>query len=276
MVSAQATSEPAPEPRPGPTGMPLRLGPLDEVRDDQEVAGEAHLDDDAELALQPVEIGLARIAHAMPAGLQAAAPAPRAPGAPAPRPRCRAVGEAGRIGCALGGMKAQRRAISRVLSKASGRSANSSRISRADLNQCSGVTRRRSSWSTKAPSAMHSSASCAAYMPSSAEDRRRWWRPAAGRSRRPARSAPLRSGSPPAGRGAAARHRAGRGRCLSADRGKSRAASGWFSTRVPPDLARHAAGQRQQPFRVRRQVRQRDLRDEARLGVRGMHRWSAS
>ena len=40
-------------------------------------------------------------------------------------------------------MKAQRRAISRVLSQASGRSANSSRISSAPLNQCSGVTRRR-------------------------------------------------------------------------------------------------------------------------------------
>ena len=43
MASAQATSEPAPEPRPGPTGMPLRLRPLDEVGDDEEVAGEAHL-----------------------------------------------------------------------------------------------------------------------------------------------------------------------------------------------------------------------------------------
>ena len=28
MVSAQATSEPAPEPRPGPTGMPLRFAHL--------------------------------------------------------------------------------------------------------------------------------------------------------------------------------------------------------------------------------------------------------
>ena len=45
MPSAYATSEPAPEPRPGPTGTPLRLRPVDEVGDDQEVAGEAHLHD---------------------------------------------------------------------------------------------------------------------------------------------------------------------------------------------------------------------------------------
>src|ERR1700692_3331467 len=58
-------------------------------------------------------------------------------------------------------MKAQRRAISRVLSQASGRSANSRRISSAPLNQCSGVTRRRSSWPRKAPSARQRSASWA-------------------------------------------------------------------------------------------------------------------
>ena len=36
---------------------------------------------------------------------------------------------------------------------------------------------------------------------------------------------------------------------------------------MPPHLARHAAGQRQQSLRVRRQVRQRDLWDEPRLGA---------
>ena len=37
----------------------LRLGPLDEVGDDQEVAGEAHLLDDAEFVVEPVAIDLA-------------------------------------------------------------------------------------------------------------------------------------------------------------------------------------------------------------------------
>ena len=58
MVSAQATTEPAPEPRPGPTGNALSLRPADEIRDDQEIAGEAHLDDDAELVFQALAIGL--------------------------------------------------------------------------------------------------------------------------------------------------------------------------------------------------------------------------
>ena len=37
------------------------LGPFDEVGHDQEVAGEAHLDDDVHFELQPFEIGLARL-----------------------------------------------------------------------------------------------------------------------------------------------------------------------------------------------------------------------
>ena len=40
------------------------------------------------------------------------------------------------------------------------RIANNDRISAAGLNQCWPVTRRRSSWPMKAPSAMHSRASC--------------------------------------------------------------------------------------------------------------------
>ena len=43
----------APEPRPGPTGMPSRLGPLDEVGDDQEVARIIHAGDDIDLEGQP-------------------------------------------------------------------------------------------------------------------------------------------------------------------------------------------------------------------------------
>ncbi len=48
-----------------------------------------------------------------------------------------------------------------VLSQASGRSWNSARMAAAGLNQCSGVTRRRSRSAMVRPSAMHSSASCA-------------------------------------------------------------------------------------------------------------------
>ena len=44
----------------GPDRDGLRLGPLDEVGDDQEVAGEAHLVDDAELVVEPRAVGRAR------------------------------------------------------------------------------------------------------------------------------------------------------------------------------------------------------------------------
>ena len=58
-------------------------------------------------------------------------------------------------------MKLQRRAITSVLWIASGRSANSSIISAGRLQRCSGVSRRRCSWPTWAPSAMLSSTSWA-------------------------------------------------------------------------------------------------------------------
>ena len=59
MVSAQAATEPAPEPRPGPTGMPCAFRPLDEVGDDQEVAGEAHLADHVQLVVEPLAVARA-------------------------------------------------------------------------------------------------------------------------------------------------------------------------------------------------------------------------
>ena len=46
----------------------LRLRPLDEVGDDQEVAGEAHLDDDVELEVEPLAVGLRRRAPGAIAG----------------------------------------------------------------------------------------------------------------------------------------------------------------------------------------------------------------
>ncbi len=63
MPSAHATSEPAPEPRPGPTRDVVVLGPVDEVRHDQEVAGEPHLDDDVQLDFQARVVILARLAR---------------------------------------------------------------------------------------------------------------------------------------------------------------------------------------------------------------------
>ncbi|MNV11735.1 hypothetical protein D3C71_1023100 [compost metagenome] len=70
------------------------------------------------------------------------------------------VSKRGRMGARVGTRKAQRRAMSMVLSQASGRSENSWRMASAVLNQCSPVMRRRSSWPVKAPSEMHSRASC--------------------------------------------------------------------------------------------------------------------
>ena len=59
VISRQyATSEPAAEPRPGPTPIPSRFAKRDEVPDDQEVVGEAHLADRLELELEPfLELG---------------------------------------------------------------------------------------------------------------------------------------------------------------------------------------------------------------------------
>ena len=73
------------------------------------------------------------------------------------------VGNAGRIGAWLGTRNAQRRAITRVLASASGRSANSSAISAALFSRCSGVARRLWVWATWAPSAMHNRTSCASH-----------------------------------------------------------------------------------------------------------------
>ena len=44
----------------------LLLRPLDEIGDDQEIAGEAHLHDDVELVGQPLAIGLGRVRRAPP------------------------------------------------------------------------------------------------------------------------------------------------------------------------------------------------------------------
>ena len=71
------------------------------------------------------------------------------------------LGQSGSSGLRASVITAQRRAMARVLSQASGRSAKSARIASAGLNQCSGVTRRRFGSASSLPSAMQSRASCA-------------------------------------------------------------------------------------------------------------------
>ena len=121
----------------------LRLRPLDEVGDDQEVAGKLHAGDDVDLVGEPLLVVGDREAFGAAARRRAGRPAPPRPGGAAPRLRGarRSVSltssatatKRGRIGLRPLGRKAQRLAISMVLSSASGRSANSSAISSALL-----------------------------------------------------------------------------------------------------------------------------------------------
>ena len=76
----------------------------------------------------------------------------------------RTFGQTGSSGLRVSAITAQRRAMASVLSQASGRSANRARIAAAGLNQCSGVTRRRSRSDSRRASAMQSRASCASCM----------------------------------------------------------------------------------------------------------------
>ena len=168
MVSAHAATDPAPEPRPGPTGMPCALRPLDEVGHDQEVAGEAHRRDHAQLVFQPGRhTRCARSPRRRPSR-PCAEPGPPAPSGPQrlllrrALPHLRAHRQQRLARLRHGGCSC--RAMASVLSHASGRSANSARMAAAGLNQCSAVTRRRSGSATARPAAMHSSASWAAYI----------------------------------------------------------------------------------------------------------------
>ena len=84
---------PAAEPRPGTDGDPVVLRVVDEVPDDQEVGVEAHVVDDAELHLHPLDrLGRRRVAVAA----VAARPGPARAGTPSPtcRPGSRSAGSA--------------------------------------------------------------------------------------------------------------------------------------------------------------------------------------
>ena len=167
MVSAQATSEPAPEPRPGPTGMPCAFAYLMKSAHDQEVARIVHAGDDVELEGQalrciPPPWCLAR-GRARAGDWQD----PPRPGGAIRRSRPpRALASAptvkrGRIGLRVIGRNAQRSAISTVDASASGMSANSTAISARVLKRWSGVSWSRSVSAISRPPAMHSSASWA-------------------------------------------------------------------------------------------------------------------
>ena len=78
-------------------------------------------------------------------------------------PAC-TFGQIGSSGFRDSAITAQLCAMASVLSQASGRSANKARIIGAGLNQCSGVTRRRSFSDNMRLSAMQSRASCASYI----------------------------------------------------------------------------------------------------------------
>ena len=129
MVSDQATTEPAPDPRPGPDRNSPRLRPLDEIGDDQEVAGIFHRLDDAELEIEPLAIILLletrrEALRREPAGEPLLRlPAKLARFLPLGGFRVgRAAAKRGRIGCTTRGRVRQRSAISTVFSIASGRS----------------------------------------------------------------------------------------------------------------------------------------------------------
>ena len=131
MVSAQAATEPAPDPRPGPDRNALRLRPLDEVGDDQEVAGKTHRDDHRR-ARNPAVRDSARGSRAsapiasMRRSRPSIAMARTVSSSVLP---ARTFGETGSSGLRVSIITAQRRAMASVLSQASGRSANSMRMS---------------------------------------------------------------------------------------------------------------------------------------------------
>ena len=142
------------------------LRPFDEVGHDQEVAGELHPLDDADLEGEPVAIILLGQARRRAVGGEAL-------GEPLLRLALQLLALVERGGVRAGAearqdrlagrhaRSTQRMAISTLACSASGRSANSSIICWRVLKSCCGDRRRRSSSETTRPSAMASSASCA-------------------------------------------------------------------------------------------------------------------
>ena len=150
---------------------PLRLRPLYEVGDDEEVAGIFHAGDDAQFEIEPLAIFLLGMA-CRDAGV----------GEPTCEPGFGAFAQFARL-VAVADRKARQdrrpdvRAegaalgdLDRVAS-ASGRSANSATISARFLKRCSALSWRRSLSLTTRPSAMQISASCASWSAAVGEER---------------------------------------------------------------------------------------------------------
>ena len=170
----------------------LRLGPLDEVRHDQEVARKAHLGDDGHLALQPrpiVSLGccgrmgeetraqtLARLVGEF-LGLGAACTRVE-PGQDRDRAWTPGRRTGGRCPRCCRRLRAGRRRPRACRS--------------AERKPCNSVTLRRSASPRNEPSDTQSSASWAWCMDAIGESRRRWWPPAPRRWRRPTPPARVR------------------------------------------------------------------------------------
>ena len=208
----------------------LLLRPLDEVGDDQEVAGILHPLDDVELEGEPVVgspcPGPAR-RHPVQrdAALQPGlAPAARSSAASSTLAPCSPTEKRGRIGARVRGRNAQRCAISTVEASASGRSANSVDHLGAGLEA---VLRRETGGGRFPPGSVPRRCRSARRAPRSPRGWRktaRWWRPAARRAHRRVRSARPRWRARRRCRGAAVRRRGGRRRAAPAPRSASRPA----------------------------------------------------
>ncbi len=210
MVSDPGDQRPGARTPPGPDGNAVLLRPLDEVRHDQEVAGEAHLDDDAELALQPLPVVLLRRGQLDRAARRFAGPraawwaSSSASLRPSPVGKLRQdrVALLHHEGAAAGdveGVVAGLRQVGEQRAHGLGRlepvlGGDPPALVLADEGAVGdaqqGVVR-----------LVHARAW---------RNRRRWWRPAARRAHRPRRPGPARRRPGAAGRGAAARHRSGR------------------------------------------------------------------
>ena len=170
MVSTHATSEPAPDPRPGPTAMSCSF---------------AHLMKSATIKKypeKPIEQMTSasnvsrskytwRVASSvMPAVSRRANSPKRASSRNCASSAVRSPARLGRIGFRYGASAAQRWAITSVLARASGTSANKAPICLPVLIHVSRLLRRRSWLSTYSPSEMHSIASCASKKSGSAKN----------------------------------------------------------------------------------------------------------
>ena len=146
MPSAYATSEPAPGAAARPDRNAVVLGPVDEVGDDQEVAGEAHLHDGRGFEVEPLGIFGTPRSRVAGSRIQRGEPALEpgrgfVPQMVVQRDAVRRWKIRQKV-LAHGIVRLQRLAISTELANADGTSAKAAAISACDLKYWSGVKRR--------------------------------------------------------------------------------------------------------------------------------------